>query len=144
MTPEEIQAMKPGEHMDRLIAEKVMRMHITIGEYSGAEYWNDEDDFSPYSVKGFIPSIDISTAWDVVEKISSKENWMLYRIGQTDEDGQIKFECAFLEINRGITGYARAITAPEAICKAALLAVLGRKKGERPTAIRIHQKRVWK
>lgn len=113
MKREEILAMEPGKELDTLIAERVM------GWKKGGVGW---DTNLTHWVAGFLcihevskwsPSTDISAAWEVFEKFDTPfvkknfdvndEDYFLCKIG-----GDIVF----------------GKTAPEAICKAALLAVL--------------------
>jgi hypothetical protein len=83
--------------------------------------------YEPFStdVRTFNPSAYISDAWEVIEKISSLKEWMLYRIGHSDVDGELKYECTFLEVYRGVSTFARSKNASEAICLAALIATQG-------------------
>jgi len=125
--------MPAGREMDALIAEKVMgfRREKTPPDYNG-EY-GGEDILVPISIdhenfiyppKGkialtyFVPnySTDIATAWSVAEKMHSlsvyRENnqwWSWFFDGYNDD--------------KIIYGKASADTAPEAICRAALMAV---------------------
>jgi len=97
MTRDEILAMKPGRELDALIAEKVMGWS-----------WGIIGDLIPAY------STDISAAWEVVEEMGD-----CLHLRQHGEQGE--WEAWFC-------GYpnskAHGETAPEAICKAALLAVM--------------------
>lgn len=99
MNREQVLAMKPGRELDLLIAEKI----IGWGKYEALNYIPNK-----YST-------DIAAAWEIAKKINdclhlkehgAKGNWEAYfcgyQISKVDAD-----------------------TAPEAICKAALLAVIG-------------------
>jgi hypothetical protein len=102
MTREDILAMPAGRELDALVAEKVM----------GYKYTSDFD-------RLFKPSTDISAAWEVVEKFNT---YRMQKLRDNDHrlvDGKVH-QC-FLGKN-GNCAYGH--TAPEAICKAALLAVL--------------------
>lgn len=118
MTRDEILAMQAGREMDALVAVKVMgwelqqRFH-SLGGYTvvvdgaGTDrfMWHNLPDVSS-GQKRWSPSADLSAAWEVVEKMqSSPMEWYFWH-------------CQFF----GRMGYAD--TAPLAICKAALLAVL--------------------
>ncbi len=109
--------MKAGSELDNFIAEKVMRWHITTGEYSGKEYWNDENDYSPYSVNDFRPSTNISVAWQVVEKIKIEHGYAVEIL-----ETKVRSYCTIKDFTYDISS-ADAETAPLAICLAALKAV---------------------
>ncbi|WEK53273.1 MAG: hypothetical protein P0Y55_11810 [Candidatus Cohnella colombiensis] len=118
-TREQILAMEPGTKMDKLVAENVMRWHIYIGEYNGKEYWNDDNDFSPYAVNDFKPSYDISAAWGVEEEILQKPTEVQVRYLL-----EIKLLIGGRELGKAFN--LRVMHAsPEQRCKAALLAVMG-------------------
>jgi hypothetical protein len=139
MTREEILAMQPGRELDARVAENVMGYKFV---QEGSTLWKEDAPFPflmyneefgyclyekyedgwPFTT--FNPSTDISAAWEVVEKIGNNAEWMLYRLGHTDEEGILKYNCTFLQVFSGFSPSAKGITAPEAICKAALLAVL--------------------
>ncbi|QUL57546.1 hypothetical protein KDC22_14345 [Paenibacillus tritici] len=136
LTREEILAMEPGPELDKLIAEHVMGWSIyrfdkdvpercyymlvdksfdpvVDGGYWNAgerkteeEAWNDNRPFST----------DISAAWEVLNKVI--EMGMEINVGFYQ-----KWDCAL--DYRGTQWNEQADTAPEAICKTALLAVLG-------------------
>ncbi|NTZ20912.1 hypothetical protein EXW96_26355 [Paenibacillus sp. JMULE4] len=116
MQAKEILAMEPGREMDALVAEKVMG-YTTHGQF------RDKD-----GVRVMIDrySTDISAAWEVVDKMSKTH---FSEMAMTElEDGAWGWMARFiLVLNEPYTvnGYrATAKTAPEAICKAALLAVM--------------------
>jgi hypothetical protein len=118
MTREEILAMPAGRELDSLISEKIMG-YVTHGHFrekNGVRIL-----VQPYST-------DISAAWEVVEKIQ----------GLRELNGcKVRLQVKILVI-RGIytvsiidylnndkcLGEETANTAPEAICKAALIAVM--------------------
>ncbi|MGZ0043430.1 BC1872 family protein [Paenibacillus ottowii] len=123
-------SMQPRER-DAWIATDVMEWK------QGADYdfvydmENGIAKYKPFStdVRTFNPSAYISDAWEVIEKISSLKEWMLYRIGHSDVDGELKYECTMLEVYRGVSVFARSKSASEAICLAALIAVLTQGEG---------------
>jgi len=102
MTPEEIQQMKPGRELDKLVFKFVMGGRIPE---------------PPLRARIMNFSTDISAAWEVVEHLKNKGaeiNIGFYEKWDCDIDYPIG--CNWREVGE---------TAPEAICKAALLAVLG-------------------
>lgn len=132
LTREKILNMSPGAGMDTMIAEKVMRWYITEGQYSGKRYWNDHDDYSPYSEKDFKPSTDISCAWEAQEEVMERR--------------PVKYIAALMQVLWNDTDYigdgapdnmlewkdiAELLRAtPEQRCKAALLTTLEEIKSE--------------
>lgn len=112
MIPEEIQQLKPGIVMDTLVANKVMGWGT---DHEWSFYVPEKDRFVPSQFHQF--SVDISAAWEVLEHLKSKGaeiNVGFYEKWDCDIDYPIG--CNWREVGE---------TAPEAICKAALLAVLG-------------------
>jgi hypothetical protein len=120
MTRDEILNMPAGKIMDDLIRIKIFeyaRMH-----YPGEDYWGEkceDKDFPSCLCLRQVPyhnySKDMSAAWEVVERIADS-NFSLARNGDLCPSGL--WECI-------VTGaVANANTAPLAICRAALLAVL--------------------
>ncbi|WP_199614694.1 BC1872 family protein [Paenibacillus alkalitolerans] len=116
MNREEILAMKPGRELNTLIAEKVMGWKI--------QSYDDLPDVTPEpdwvsenvvfcSMSEWEPSTDISAAWEVLEKSRKSGEVSMW----TDKNG--KWAC---EIGYWI--YDDCDNVPEAICKAALLAVM--------------------
>ena len=119
MTRDEVLAMKPGRELDALVAEKVMGWEYFPAQATGMfvrlGYF-----FDPVSGEAhhhWSPSTDISAAWEVVEKMS--EQWPQYQLAKIEDGWSVMW---------GFDGYgwpeATGKTAPEAICKAALLAVM--------------------
>lgn len=108
MTREQILAMQPGRELDALVAEKVMGLtnfYWLSGErFYGPEYQHNR--LSDYST-------DISAAWEVVDKIGSVKV-----LGPTIQG---EWYSSVLG-NRKVGVWAK--TAPEAICKAALIACM--------------------
>ena len=131
LTREEIMNMKPGRELDALAAEKVMgwRKKTFPGGGGGFTAWVDENEKvmklisnstmseTCYRCDYFRPSTDIAAAWEVVEKMS--EQWPQYQLAKIEDGWSVMW---------GFDGYgwpeATGKTAPEAICKAALLAVM--------------------
>lgn len=124
MNREQIMAMKPGRELNYLVAEKVMG-------------WKYHDSMIPCIYPpGLLPyqniyghevpnySTDIGAAWEVVEKF---DFLYLYRWNNQPckfECDPGEWECKLSE--KGTDGFLGiGKTAPEAICKASLLAVLG-------------------
>jgi hypothetical protein len=120
-TKEEILEMKPGNDLDSLVAEKIIGYKITTG-HTGEKYL---DGFSISKIPSY--SKDISAAWEVVKKMSllsrlwlsgSCNKWYVLEIEHNEwgEPGRV--------LEDVIPGGCNS--APEAICKAALLMVLKR------------------
>lgn len=108
MTENEILAMKPGRDLDELVLREVLKENL----FYGAE---------PYST-------DIAYAWHVVESMQSKPGCTgckaCIEIHGTDFDGNTEpCDNPYWAVIHGHE--AGGNTAPEAICKAALLAVMG-------------------
>jgi hypothetical protein len=102
MTKEEILAMEAGRELNYLVAKHIFNM--------------DNTDYIPYSE-------NISAAWEVVEKIG--QNKFKVEILRSS-DGKYFATCKKVGSvsDKLFEVYAKADTAPEAICKAALLAVM--------------------
>lgn len=122
LTREEILAMKPGRKLDALVAEKVFgwgnTKRCTGGGWSGnpPEYMNGCR-FGDYRDRKEVPnySTAIAAAWEVLMKFPR------YFIAQ----GYGELVCkVFMNKEPEPSGIAGSITAPEAIVKAALMAVL--------------------
>jgi len=142
MTRDEVLAMKPGRELDARIAHLVMGWHITSCEtYPHEKIVRVKTLRSPEESGGEVPyektftkvyssaiwnkdiphySTDIAAAWEVAEKMS--EEWPQFSIARVDTGWCVMW---------GFDGYGwpnvTVATAPEAIpeaiCKAALLAV---------------------
>ena len=95
MTRDDVLAMEPGRELDALVAKKVMGWF---------EVW-----------KPFSPSTDISAAWEVVEKLQGTY-WVRMNSMMKDHS------CGVGKPDMRWEYYGNSM--PEAICKAALLAVL--------------------
>lgn len=115
MTREEILAMEPGRELDALIEQHIFGKRVE---------WIQDEVTDPYPIVpaeyGYIVenySSDISAAWEVVNQMY-KDNWDFtlerHRFMNRDKVG------AFF----GSLETVKAEAAPEAICKAALLAIL--------------------
>ena len=129
-TRDEILSMEAGKEMDARIAEKVMKWHVNIvHDYEG---WYDEENGFQRSTSNYAfddcdeeaniyewhPSNDLNTAWEVVEKMLT-----IY----PTNDVSLKSTCRgwLCTIDVGGAEFTRnAETAPLAICRAALLAVM--------------------
>jgi hypothetical protein len=108
---EKISAMMAGREMDRLVADKLMSLNLVnlnghVMNFTGRLY---------YEIPNY--STDISAAWEVVERYKEKFNICTY---MKDEEG---FEDGWI-VKFGESGVMGIEAAPEAICKAALLAVM--------------------
>ena len=140
MSEDEILAMGAGRGIDALIAEKVMGWRAgdeknTISDEP--EIWHITDDDGncwrgePFKVYDgydhmfyhWSPSTDISTAWQVMEHIEAEgiARLELTRLGWP-VPGVWRATLFTTAISAGYT--ANAPTAPLAICRAALLAVM--------------------
>jgi|GEM_PF-3264926 len=114
LTRDDILAMKPGRELDRQIGEHIFGFKNILNV---ADYWFIDD------LNTSLPSYstDIAAAWEVAEKMS--EEWPQFSIARVDTGWCVMW---------GFDGYGwpnvTVATAPEAIpeaiCKAALLAVM--------------------
>lgn len=129
LTREEIQGMKPGREMDALIAEKVLgwtdirRVNPAVIHSFSADGNHANFGFSPVLYK-HIPfplySTDISAAWEVAEHFKTKD--YLYSLKNLAGG---KYEFSLLDWGGKCSTYSgQGNTPSEAICKAALIAVL--------------------
>jgi len=132
MTREEILAMKPGRELDALVGEYVFgfKRVKTPPDYYGKNGGTDVlvprnlPEFYNYPPIGEIQlwymcrhwSTDISAAWEVVEKMREKGSHFFVRDTGNNE---VLVQFSYL-YGRGYI----AKTAPEAICKSSLLAVM--------------------
>lgn len=121
LTRETILAMQPGRELDHIIGEKVMGAYQINNDTVYNLKWRIADalhlHMPPYST-------DMSAAWEVVEMISDKK-FNVYVTRRSD--GMHFTECKKVgsSADRLFEVFAEAPTAPEAICKAALLTTLG-------------------
>lgn len=105
LTREEIQGLLPGRELDELIAEQVMG-------------------WVSFRIGHLIPnySTDISAAWEVVENIMSMNlDVRIYCVSMKINN---LFDCVIHEGDNNKVVVSMQPSLPEAICKAALLAVL--------------------
>ncbi len=130
MTKEEILAMEAGSELDRLVAVEVMDLFCEYKPrylaWSEEEFWYDMDG-RPANVRGY--STYISNAWLVLKGFPGMKVTFLDTLQPSViegsptlkklTDGRLEWFVVQYE------GYiVRAREAPEAICKAALLAKL--------------------
>jgi len=116
LTKDEILAMKPGRELDELVMIKVMGW-TKEAEHKPLPMWRDNNGFNVDRVARFFnPSEDISAAWEIV-KILREKGW-----ATTLRIDNIVW-CKLYGLGLGyFTCLAK--TAPEAICKAALICTL--------------------
>lgn len=134
MTRDEILQLEPGPELDRLVAERVMGWHRE--PYRNEKFpriiaqWKDANGEVMVSENidgslGWSPSIDIVAAWEVVE--------VLYMRGMVPEVYGVWFTrkkkwvaMFWYDTKDGMnTAKSEARSLPLAICRAALLAVMG-------------------
>lgn len=96
MKREEILAMEPGEELDGIVSREIFAVEMIA--------------HVPYSS-------DISAAWEVVRKLSKD-----YGVNVFEDDGA-PCECTLVRYPETVAVVGGS-SAPEVICKAALLAVL--------------------
>ena len=120
MTRDEILAMKPGRELDARVAEKVMGWKTNWLKTDWWEEINPNTHHHKGLVKDFKPSTDISAAWEVVEKMFERGGCEIGCYGS--KSGGKWFEVIVITMNGEVK--VTAHTAHEAICKAALLAVM--------------------
>lgn len=139
LTREAILAMKSGPELDAAVSESIFGEHICITEatpdgirckqmhkHPRIAYWISEKPCPPYST-------DIAAAWEVVERLRDaplRRDWngtpgQYVRMTLTHSKKHVKAHVLSHAYGVSATG----ATAPEAICKAALLAIL--EEGER-------------
>jgi hypothetical protein len=111
MKREDILAMPAGRELDVLVAEKVMGWEVRGRYFMTPEGIRTHEETS---YTGFSPSISISAAWEVVEK---------FYYSDIRKVNGVKW-AAWVGRGNGQSHNATADTAPEAMCKAALLTVL--------------------
>ena len=111
MTREEILNMPAGREMDALIAENVF--NVFVHRLNGSAF--------SVSMLNEIPhySTDISAAWEVVEKLHKEND--IFDVWHEKDTG---FDWWCEVVNNGDGWNVNAKTAPLAICRAALLAVM--------------------
>lgn len=128
MNKEEILAMAAGSEIDALIAEKVMGWKRAVATDGATEYWDDGSFCSGRLVEPTVGGFrldDYSNTWNPSESISAA--WeVLAKMGHAQINKKVNGEYA---VRWGNTRWADSPvcvskSAPEAICKAALLAVM--------------------
>lgn len=150
MTKEEILAV-PGRELDALVMEKVMNQPIVkraeLTEWAGRYvydpgqfhltpeelYWQSKQQHGAWEIVGPRYSTDISAAWEVVEKMplpflvfkSYEESLGVGPIGWIVNWCDNYGDCGCFSGHECINGKSVwSTSAPEAICKAALKAVM--------------------
>ncbi|AIQ61843.1 hypothetical protein PSTEL_00555 [Paenibacillus stellifer] len=118
LTREEILAMEPGRLLEAKVAELVMGLDMVEGQLPHLPRYFLSDYEKTIHRDVPLYSSDISAAWEVVEHMKSK-NWE-FIIASEDEKIDVTF---YWDVHR-MEGAVFVGTAPQAICKAALLAVL--------------------
>lgn len=108
LTRESILAMEAGSELDELIAVQVM---------------GREDNRTDWGKKVFSPSTDISAAWEVVDQMNGPYGFLLQRLGDYFDEGE-EWEGWEASFGGQSDRLIQARTAPEAICKCALLSTL--------------------
>lgn len=132
ITRETLLKMKPGPKLNALVAENIMKWETSL--YSPTKMcWHDPEDkkkprwvnvechSGPY--EGFDPSKCIECAWETADKFT--EFGFAVHCCRRKEQGDDKWKCVVAVNAQGVFVEARADTAPEAICKASLLACIG-------------------
>lgn len=134
MKREEILAMEAGEGLDKLVIQKIMH-HIWDGgdrpRCKICGVWKDWDKPTACETKKY--STDISAAWQVVGKLIEDGYFLTIGYSQAEKDWGVSLD----EMRPFVGDYdeiAWCKTAPEAICKVALLAKL---EGERERKVTI-------
>lgn len=135
LTKEEILAMEPGRKMDELIDKLVFRHNnyrakmLKWSRYVFRESWDDPNSYydewhrsqeiGPWEYDGPKYSTDIAVAWEVFTKWGWQGD-----VCFCGDEWHCEIMYGFDPAGYGVYEKAEAKTAPEAICKAALLAVL--------------------
>lgn len=131
MTRDDILKMQPGPEMDALVAEKVMGWlpHFrNTAFYVETENEGKVIDHHVCAVDMWRPSTSIADAWKVVDHLRELRQttggyWLsLQQIAGRDAKWRAGFTFGGMAV-RHVPVYAEGYSAPEAICKAALLAV---------------------
>lgn len=128
MTPQEIDAMEAGRELDRLVAEKVMgwssmfwREAGTDGTYTWPGGWYGAGpNHEAYLSKSY--STDIEAAWEVFMHFPDTHKGIYHT--QRKSLGWTLGQPMIWKCTIGATNTVEADTAPLAICRAALKAVL--------------------
>ncbi|MBP1999738.1 hypothetical protein J2Z69_000757 [Paenibacillus shirakamiensis] len=117
MTPEQLLALEPGRELNRLVALKVMgyeQSRFQVGYVRKGAYATYPKHYSS----------DISAAWEVVERFPIVN---LSRIEIFEGNYHHAVEI-YADSETNEPSMVEAHTAPEAICKAALLAVMDKEE----------------
>lgn len=145
MTRAEIHAMESGQAMDAFVAERVMGW-TQRNSYAGPHWYAGDvpagrgctfEHVSPSGVVtwlGWQPSAKIADAWEVVEALRAQRRDLVLNDGtyqpityevQAGYDAHGPWTFCCFALDGGIDARsARAMTAPLAICRAALLTTL--------------------
>jgi len=121
MTKEQILSMKPGRELDALVAEKVMEWKTNWLKTDWWEEINPNTHRHKGLVKDFKPSADIAAAWEVAEQLQKQGYVVCIELLPYEETSVGVYEAD--PANQ--IAYAKSNKPAEAICKAALLAVMG-------------------
>jgi hypothetical protein len=134
MNRDEIMKLEAGRELDTLVAEKVMGLTADKEHcpYCGAEMWigalrsrcSSCSEWRYGWYKNY--SDDISAAWEVIEKLETHPDQILFSLVRKGAEMHLLKWCAEFRKCLGSQKYyyAEAKTAPLAICRAALLAVM--------------------
>lgn len=137
MTKDEILKMEAGRELDALVAEKVMRLspcdawQMFRWTMNGGE-WIHRNEICQYDNKCYPAqncpyySTDITAAWEVVVKMENDDYWWTAEDVNPNSD-PVAYSCTFSKNGKWYTA-EWDFSMPLAICKSALLAVLGEKK----------------
>lgn len=121
-----ILSLEPGQELDALVAEHVLRWRVYRSEHNGYELLDDEiafgyppddeDDCVPFDIDAY--SKNISAAWKVFEHVADPNRTSIHPCG----NGATGLYYAVYYDDEMI---AHGRSAPEAICKYALIIKLG-------------------
>lgn len=117
MNKEEVLAMETGAMLDSFVAENVMGWEQGGVDHRGERQYLKDGLIQNCTIDGtyaWEPSTDISAAWEIIEKLQERELFISVEARRENYRANFNKDEPFI--------YAR--TAPEAICKAALLAVM--------------------
>lgn len=116
---EEILAMEAGRKLDELVEQSIFGL-VRGYRHDGSRCWKDERGI-PVQSEAKPYSTDISAAWQVVEKMKEEGHLLLLELlGSVSGDWHAEFGKGYFPYV--LDGQTKAKSAPEAICKAALLA----------------------
>lgn len=116
--------MEAGRELDALVAEKVMEWMWYDGRGTGGpSYWQDKD--GEYSWCAYWnPSTEIADAWEVVEALRDKGFIVNILIDSPENSTLVSCSLHKPDLYETMIVEQIAETAPLAICRAALKAVL--------------------